>query len=1114
MRTRILGVVLLLGLLICVLQPQTRSIASLLPPDLAEEARTLLSDADWGAVDAQGATAAELDVLDVTAADGALVVCLRLSIDDLAEDGWMGMERMQDAVRRRLATLEWQQLSVQAWDEATGSCRPLSDFAPYPTTQEEPLRSLALPESSVTPAAVYETAAAGSLAGKTVYLSAGHGWFWNGSQWRTQRPPYQGLIEDHNNAEVVTQFLIPYLENAGATVIPVRERDWNAARVIGDNDHGSPTYTETGTWQEGSRGTGYDGGTYRYTLATQGEATATATWTVDVPASGEYAVYAWVYPGPNRVPDAHYTVHHAGGSTEVILDQRIHPVTWRYLGTFPFYAGSASITLDNRTTQGGTLAVLADAIRVGGGTFNSLSGLSVLAPATTYASTTPPSAAPQKPWWETSTFYWSQLMGLDPQAWSTFNDVVGRPIYARWHQRTTDADGVYVSWHTNGSRGTARGTVSYVHNNDTYPRTPGSTELQAAVHDELVHDIRVGWDPAWTDRGKGQLNLGELRLLWDTDFAYARIPGVLLEIAFHDNYEDALALKEPEFNRLAARAVYQGIVRYFENRDGVDLVLAPEPPTHLHVRNVGGGALRVGWRPSPVDSIGLRGDAATAYHVYTSPDGFAWGDPLLVSGTEVTLAGLEAGQTRYVRVTGVNAGGESLPTETLGARVGESARALIVNGFDRISRHGLVTEVDPVEGENLRMWMDQINSRSYVVHHGEAIPSAYAWDSASNEAVADGHVMLTDYEILDWILGEESTDVDHTLNSTERALITAYLARDRSLLISGADLGWDLGAKATDRAFLNEQLRVNYVADNAGTYTARTTDGALSGIGDVHFNAPGEYNANSPDVLTPLSGAHTVLTYVGGANHGQGAAIAFADGCRRVLSLGLPIETIRLGERATLVAKAFSFLDACGTIETTIVAPENGRYYNVTPALRGTAQGVDLTAVQLQLQRSDGAYWTTSGWTEDNEWFSANGTEDWFYFMPLSEGSYSLSAQAVGARTDDSPATAAFGIDIKAPLAPTVITPTAGVLITGPVVSLLWREPADLGSPLSYDIAVDNTVINGVKVTPYLGSFRRGSHLWRVRTVDAAGNASPWTSWHAFEVFVEEAFLPLVLRRD
>jgi len=45
-----------------------------------------------------------------------------------------------------------------------------------------------------------------------------------------------------------------------------------------------------------------------------GAAPSTATWSLNVPSSGSYAVYARWSAHPNRASDAKYTVHHAAGS--------------------------------------------------------------------------------------------------------------------------------------------------------------------------------------------------------------------------------------------------------------------------------------------------------------------------------------------------------------------------------------------------------------------------------------------------------------------------------------------------------------------------------------------------------------------------------------------------------------------------------------------------------------------------------------------------------------------------------------------------------------------------------------------------------------------------------
>lgn len=1022
-------------------------------------------------------------------AAGVATVCLAGPTATLAAGEGLEVERLHVAVRRALTPLDWRELHVQAMDGVTGLCLPLSDF--LPRGAERVLEAVSAPLPAARPAALTEFPH--SLAGKTVYLSAGHGWQWNGWAWRTQRSVQEGFIEDHNNAEAVNQFLIPYLENAGATVIPVRERDWNPARVIADNDAGAPVYIETGAWTTGGA-IGYAGGTYRFASTVSGTANASAQWVLTAPQTGRYALYAWVYPGSNRAPDAQYTVQHAGGSTTVVLDQRLRQSTWRYLGEFPCYAGPVTVTLSNLTAATGSV-VIADALRLGGGVFGDLGGIVTDAP-----------APPDKPWWETATFYYSQWMGLSYADWPNFNDVVSRPIFARWNHAGSGEDAIFISWHTNAYNGAIRGTESYVHNGDTYPRTEGSLALQTAIHAELLQDIRQGWNAGWIDRGKRTANFGELRLLWD-DAPATRMPGVLLEIAFHDEPEDADALKDPRFNQLAARAVYQGVVAYFAGRDGVALTLAPEPPTHLRVRNLGAGQVQVAWAPSPTDAVGLRGDAATGYRLYTSPDGFAWSAPFPVTGLSHTLTGLAPGQLLFVRVTATNAGGESFPTEVLGARVG-TPRLLLVYGFDRLDHQHLVRDNDPVEGLNLRLWLDRMNRRDYVVHHGAATPAEYAWDSASNEAVAAGLISLTDYALVNWILGQQ-TD---TLSAVERNALADYLAAERALLISGSELAWDLEGR--DPAFLREVLRTGYVANDAGTASVvAAPGGAFAALGAFTFAAPGEYVVAAPDVLTPQPGATVSLNYVGGS--GGAAAIQYANGCRRMLVVGFPLEVVPLEARPAVLAHALTFLDACAPLELAIVTPRDGSYFNAPPAFTGTVQGGEVTHVDVQVQRaSDAAVWDGAAWLSSPTWLSATGTTAWSYALPsLGEDVYTLRARAVGVVSTTTPAQVSFMLDATPPLTPTLITPTGGITLTQLKVGLQWSPPEDVGSPLAYHVVLDG-VIWGVAGTQYTVTALSGAHYWLVRAVDAAGNIGPWSATETFTVVLQHVYLPLVLKAD
>jgi hypothetical protein len=930
-----------------------------------------------------------------------------------------------------LEPLGWRDLRIQTWDPSVGGFVPLAAFLPeIPAPRKETVLSgeeaPPLSEAYVgQPPAPGQGQPQGALSGKTVYVSAGHGWLWNGYAWRTQRPsypqpPYVGpIIEDHNNAEAVDQYLLQYLWNAGAQVWPVRERDMNGAQRIVNNDDGTG-YAEQGSWATGSL-PGYDpdvpGHTYRYAASVSGAATATAIWKMTPSVDGRYAVYVWYQPGSNRVSDARYTVHHAGGKTAVTVDQRHHGLTWHYIGTYGFRAGEeARITLTNQSSAAGQV-VIADAVRFGGGTFDDLTGIETAAP-----------YPPDKPWWEVAAFYYTQRMGVDPEDYLDFNDVIARPIYARWEHAGTGDDAVYVSWHTNGFNGYQQvisGTISYVYNGEviTRPVTPGSAELRDAIHTELVHDVRAGWDPDWQDLGQRTLNLGELRELWDDDPS-VRMPGALIEIAFHDHPEDTDALKEPQFELLVARAVYQGIVKYFEQRDGADLALLPEPPTHLAVQNVGAGRARASWQASPIDAVGLAGDLATGYRIYTSPDGLGWSDGVSVgAATSYTLTGLSEGGLLFVRVTATNDGGESFPTETLGVRVGDNAGTLLVNGFDRLNRTMLVPETDPVEGDNMRMFLDRMNRYDYVVQHGEVMP--YPFDSANNEAVKEGAVHLSEYALVDWILGEESAP-DQTLDATERALLTDFLHDGGALFLSGTEVGWHLDGQGGDPAFYNDVLRADYVGDDAGTYQVAPASGSVfAGLASFRFDAPGMYDADYPDQLAPINGSVAALTYQGGA--GGTAAVQYADGCQRLVYFGFPFETIRPDQRSAVMDRALSFLDECLMLpRTTILSPRDGRWYRETPVLAGLASAAHgVTRVEVTVCRqADGLCWDGTGWASGAVWLKAAGTANWTYSLPsLEQGGYVVQARAWDGRgqTDARPAAVSFGLAADVVFLPSVM---------------------------------------------------------------------------------------------
>ncbi len=289
----------------------------------------------------------------------------------------------------------------------------------------------------------------GALTGKTVWLSAGHGWLNDDTDniWQTQRGTSNELVEDFTSAEIVNYYLQKYLYNAGANVWLVRERDTNTEEIIVDN--GDNAYSETGQWATSSSA-GYGNSTYRFATAVANE-TATAIYTPNFQKSGWYWVSVYFREGMNRSVDVQYKINHAGGESIVSINQEVHGQTWVYLGQYYFEQGTTNkVVLTNESTDTGQ-AIIADAVRFGGGMgsipdceFNG--NLS------------------NRPRFEEGARQFARFQNF-PDCES---DVIIRPKYAEWElaKGTSEeqANAVYIAIHTNAFNTNAKGTETYSYN--------------------------------------------------------------------------------------------------------------------------------------------------------------------------------------------------------------------------------------------------------------------------------------------------------------------------------------------------------------------------------------------------------------------------------------------------------------------------------------------------------------------------------------------------------------------------------------------------------------------------------------------------------------------------
>jgi hypothetical protein len=405
-----------------------------------------------------------------------------------------------------------------------------------------------------------------------------------------------------------------------------------------------------------------------------------------------------------------------------------------------------------------------------------------------------------------------------------------------------------------------------------------------------------------------------------------------------------------------------------------------------------------------------------------------------------------------------------------------------------------------------------------MIQHGENI--ALPFDSAVNEAIADGDLGLTAYGIVDWILGEEST-VDHTFDPTEQAAVAAFLEMGNGLFVSGAEIGWDLVTKGNGPDFFRNYLAADMAGDDADTYQAGpTNEGIFAGLGTIDFRDA--YDVDFPDQLTPRPGSIAALHYVGGLG-GIAAVQHDGGGCRRVVYLGFPFETIAAAQRPAVMARVIEYLSAGGCLSsepnTTITAPPDGAAFNTVPGFGGTASGAaPIDRVEVQIINPEGHYWDGANWTATPQWVIANGTANWSYPLPsLSQGEYNLQASAwdANAVSDTTPALASFIYDTIPPGMPALLAPAHGITASPLPDGYYWNGPqSDTGSALSYSLQVDDQTLT-VPATFYTEPIwlANGEHSWRVRTHDAAGNESSWTDLWTFAVEHRDLFMPMIFKR-
>lgn len=754
----------------------------------------------------------------------------------------------------------------------------------------------------------------GVLSGRIVFTSPGHGWQWSSTlgRWATDRGNNNEIVEDFGNHDQFTYYC-NYLFNAGATVVPFRPVGNQTNEVILDNDDSQVTYA--GTWSNSGSSAYYgqasDSVSYRFAITAASE-TAVATYRPNIPQRGFYPIYTWVLNSSNRSPDQLYRINHSGGVSEVRIDHIKVGRGWVYLGTYYLESGTdAYVEISNQSATAGN-NVIADAIRFGNGMGDVVDGGVI-------------SGYPRE---DEGNVYWVQRMNGQGGDSSVYSGNVGSPPRASAYMNNdnagVDTDRVYIGIHSNASAQPNQGRGARgLYNESSFGTTPNQLSLATILGKELNQDMQAipsaalptPWWTGNTHTYHASFNYGELN---GNSIDY-EMDATIIETAFHDSSLDAQLMRDPNGRKYIARAILHGTIKYFNQHGGGQAIFPPNPPIAPEVVSNGDGTVTVAWAAPPSDPTGS--GAPTSYVVYRSTNGYGFGNPETVTGsTQLTISDATADSVTYFRVASRNAAGESFPTETVAVRPAASGanNILVVNAFDRLDIAMNVRETRIAVGEHDRVKPWKSNNYDYVVPHAKALHSGnYYFDSVSNE-VLDA-TLLANYQFLIWAAGEESTD-DETFSAAEQALVQNFLNAGKGIMVSGAEIGWDLDAQTGGQAFYNNFLLTDYATDDANTYNISAGVGILSGVPAFNFGPTSTihdtsyppinrafYDADYADTINATGGSSKVLSYTTGG----GAAVAGSSSGYSVVSFGFPFENItNSSARNQLMSAAMVFLGA------------------------------------------------------------------------------------------------------------------------------------------------------------------------------------------------------------
>lgn len=775
------------------------------------------------------------------------------------------------------------------------------------------------------------------LAGRHIGVSQSHGRYYdrNKGGWVWQRPRLFCTTEDLFSQTFVIPYLIPMLENAGAIIFGPRDRFWVNEEVIIDNDRDDEDmgfYAELGLdddWEDSElRGFANTQSVYHGHESPFGQGTCRQVrssrpsrrnkefsliqWVPNIPKAGRYPVYVSYQSFKNSSEDVTYEIHHAGGVTNVSVNQKMGGGTWVYLGEYEFPAGMSDcmITLSNISKKKGNI-VSADAVRFGGGMGNIERGGRV-------------SGLPR---WAEAAKYSAQWYGMPDSIYDAYNfeDEYKADIYTRPQVINEMGGGSVYIPDRDGRRVPVEALLSF-HTDAGYSKSDAIIgPLSICTTDWHDGNLNCGMD-RYSSRDLASLMFEgvtrdmkkynfDCRGLWNRNYGETRapeVPSIIFEMLSHQNFADMRLGYDPQFKFDLCRSFYKSILRYICSMHDADYVVQPLPVHNFGIElNESSGKAHLSWSPTsdPLEPSAV----SNSYVVYTRKGRYGFDNGMIVKGTSCDIS-LSKDTIYSFKVCALNDGGKSFPSETLSACISSrnTGSVLIVNGFTRLegpawkntsTEQGFLLDEDPgvqygafagfcgrqkvfskahmgseesngtgYSGNELEGKVIMGNTFDYPYLHGSYILAngGHSFTSMSEEAFLNSNINT--YSSIDMIYG-----VQKTFNASTIQKLDNYVSNGGKLIISGGNI--------LKSSVMNNRFGVRGVS---GSDSMSVSRGLF--LGDTRFDIYRDMNSESysvpnPDVVVPAGDGEVIVKY----SNGSPAGVRWQN----VYVLGFPLESIK-----------------------------------------------------------------------------------------------------------------------------------------------------------------------------------------------------------------------------